>query len=222
MLMLMPPYHGTGLRADEKGMVEHFARVAEAARHPDHGAGRAAERRRALRRRSSRGSRARCRWCATSRSRCRSAAAKLRALIEAGGEAIEGPFDGEESITLMADLDAGATGTMPSALLPDLIKPVLDASSRRPPQGGRGGLRAHPAADQLREPPMRAARHEDRDDGGRRDQERRRPPPARAAAPGDPRRAPRARARGRAARAALGEVGRRGAAPPGSPQGLNA
>ena len=53
------------------------------------------------------------------------AAAKLRALIEAGGEAIAGPFDGEESITLMADLDAGATGTMPSALLPDLIKPVL-------------------------------------------------------------------------------------------------
>ena len=52
-------------------------------------------------------------------------AAKLRSLIEAGGAAIEGPFDGEESITLMADLDAGATGTMPSALLPDLIKPVL-------------------------------------------------------------------------------------------------
>ena len=53
------------------------------------------------------------------------AAAKLRGLIEAGGAAIEGPFDGEESITLMADLDAGATGTMSSALLPDLIKPVV-------------------------------------------------------------------------------------------------
>ncbi len=52
-------------------------------------------------------------------------AAKLRSLIEAGGETIAGPFDGEESITLMADLDAGATGTMPSALLPDLIKPVF-------------------------------------------------------------------------------------------------
>jgi 4-hydroxy-tetrahydrodipicolinate synthase len=39
--------------------------------------------------------------------------------------AIVGPFDGEESITLMADLDAGATGTMPSALLPDLIRPVV-------------------------------------------------------------------------------------------------
>ncbi len=53
------------------------------------------------------------------------AAAKLRALIAAGGNSSAGPFDGEESITLMADLDAGATGTMPSALLPDLIKPVL-------------------------------------------------------------------------------------------------
>jgi 4-hydroxy-tetrahydrodipicolinate synthase len=54
------------------------------------------------------------------------AAAKLRSLIDAGGDAIAGPFDGEESITLMADLDAGATGTMPSAMLPDLIKPVLE------------------------------------------------------------------------------------------------
>jgi 4-hydroxy-tetrahydrodipicolinate synthase len=54
------------------------------------------------------------------------AAAKLRALIEAGGDAIEGPFDGEEAITLMADLNAGATGTMSSALIPELIKPVLD------------------------------------------------------------------------------------------------
>ena len=53
------------------------------------------------------------------------AAAKLRDLIGAGGAAIVGPFDGEESITLIADLDAGATGTMPSALLPDLIKPVI-------------------------------------------------------------------------------------------------
>ncbi len=46
-------------------------------------------------------------------------------LASAGGDAVAGPFDGEEGITLMADLDAGATGTMPSALLPDLIEPVL-------------------------------------------------------------------------------------------------
>lgn len=57
---------------------------------------------------------------------CPRAAAKLRALIEAGGDAIEGPFDGEEAITLLADLDAGATGTMTSAMIPDQIKPVLE------------------------------------------------------------------------------------------------
>lgn len=56
---------------------------------------------------------------------CPQAAAKLRALVAQGGDAIEGPFDGEEAITLMADLDAGASGTMTSALIPDLIKPVV-------------------------------------------------------------------------------------------------
>ncbi|MEQ9121022.1 MAG: dihydrodipicolinate synthase family protein, partial [Alphaproteobacteria bacterium] len=53
--------------------------------------------------------------------------AKLRALIEAGGDAIEGPFDGEEAMTLHADLDAGATGSMTSATLPDLIRPAIAA-----------------------------------------------------------------------------------------------
>ncbi|QGG79531.1 dihydrodipicolinate synthase family protein [Litorivicinus lipolyticus] len=56
---------------------------------------------------------------------CPQAAAKLRALIEQGGAAIEGPFDGEEAITLLADLDAGATGTMTSAMIPDLIGPIV-------------------------------------------------------------------------------------------------
>src|SRR5262247_996717 len=31
MLMVMPPYHGATLRAEEKGIVEHFAAIAEAA-----------------------------------------------------------------------------------------------------------------------------------------------------------------------------------------------
>ncbi len=52
---------------------------------------------------------------------------KLRQLIAAGGDTIEGPFDGEEGITLLADLDAGATGSMTSALIPDLIGPVVRA-----------------------------------------------------------------------------------------------
>src|SRR5436190_13711037 len=34
MVMLMPPYHGVSLRADEAGMLAHFAAVAEAARVP--------------------------------------------------------------------------------------------------------------------------------------------------------------------------------------------
>ena len=50
---------------------------------------------------------------------------KLRGLIAEGGDTIEGPFDGEEAITLLADLDAGATGSMTSALIPELIKPVI-------------------------------------------------------------------------------------------------
>ena len=125
MLMLMPPYHGTGLRADETGILAHFARIAEAAPIPimvqDAPLSgvylsipflvRLAHEIPTVR---------------YFKIEMPGTAAKLRGLIEAGGDAIVGPFDGEESITLMADLDAGATGTMPSALAPDLIKPVLE------------------------------------------------------------------------------------------------
>ena len=55
------------------------------------------------------------------------AAGKLRQIIELGGEAIEGPWDGEEGITLMADLDAGATGAMTGGGYPDAFRPILDA-----------------------------------------------------------------------------------------------
>lgn len=54
------------------------------------------------------------------------AAAKLREMIELGGDAIEGPWDGEEAITLMADLDAGCTGAMTGGGYPDLIRPIVD------------------------------------------------------------------------------------------------
>jgi 4-hydroxy-tetrahydrodipicolinate synthase len=53
------------------------------------------------------------------------AADKLRSLISLAGSALPGPFDGEESITLLADLDAGATGTMPSSVQPDLLGPIV-------------------------------------------------------------------------------------------------
>ena len=123
MVMLMPPYHGASLRADEAGILEHFARVADAGipimvqDAPLSGVNLSVPLLVRLGREVPAVRYFKIEMPGT--------AAKLRNLIAAGGDAIAGPFDGEESITLMADLDAGATGTMPSALLPDLIKPVL-------------------------------------------------------------------------------------------------
>ncbi|HZW74154.1 MAG TPA: dihydrodipicolinate synthase family protein, partial [Caldimonas sp.] len=55
------------------------------------------------------------------------AASKLRELIRLGGAAIEGPWDGEEGITLLADLDAGATGAMTGGGYPDGLRRIVDA-----------------------------------------------------------------------------------------------
>ena len=125
MLMLMPPYHGATLRADEQGVFEQFARIAEAVSiplmvqdAPLSGVTLSVP----FLARLARELPQVCYF----KIEVPGTAAKLRALIAAGGAAIAGPFDGEESITLMADLDAGATGTMPSALAPDLIRPVLE------------------------------------------------------------------------------------------------
>lgn len=124
MLMMMPPYHGASLKADDKGILEHFARVAEAAGLPImvqdaplSGVTLSVPFLARLAREVPLVSHFKIEVPGT--------AAKLRALIEAGGAAIQGPFDGEEAITLLDDLDAGARGTMPSALLSDLIKPVV-------------------------------------------------------------------------------------------------
>ena len=57
---------------------------------------------------------------------CPRASNKLRDLIAEGGDSVEGPFDGEEGITLLADLDAGATGSMTSGMIVDQIKPVIE------------------------------------------------------------------------------------------------
>ncbi|MDX1431249.1 MAG: dihydrodipicolinate synthase family protein [Gammaproteobacteria bacterium] len=126
MVMIMPPYHGALLRADDAGMHEHFARVADAVSIPImiqdaplSGVTLAVS---SLTRLALEIPQVRY-----FKIEVPGTAAKLRALIETGGAAIAGPFDGEEGITLLADLDAGATGTMPSAMLPDLIKPVVSS-----------------------------------------------------------------------------------------------
>jgi 2-keto-3-deoxy-L-arabinonate dehydratase len=54
-------------------------------------------------------------------------AAKLREVIALAGDDLPGPFDGEESVTLLPDLDAGARGTMPSASVPDVLSEVVRA-----------------------------------------------------------------------------------------------
>jgi len=145
MVMLMPPYHGATLRADDQGVFEHYAEIAGTIRipimiqdSPLSGVSLSVSLLARLAREIPQVS--------YFKIETPGAAAKLRALVEAGGPAIAGPFDGEESITLMADLDAGATGTMPSALLPDLIKPVLEHF--------RNGQRADAAAQYARILPL--------------------------------------------------------------------
>ncbi|MEZ5857301.1 MAG: dihydrodipicolinate synthase family protein [Hyphomicrobiaceae bacterium] len=126
MVMMMPPYHGVGLRADEAGMLEHFRQVADAGKLPimvqDAPLSGVALSVPFLVRLAREVPLVRYFKIETPGT-----AAKLRALIAAAGDLIDGPFDGEEGITLMADLDAGATGTMTSAMYCDLIKPILAA-----------------------------------------------------------------------------------------------
>ncbi|WP_152047617.1 dihydrodipicolinate synthase family protein [Aureimonas psammosilenae] len=125
LLMLMPPYHGAALRADEVGMTEHFKTVADAAGIPimvqDAPLSGVALPVSFLVKLAREVPLVRYFKIEVAQS-----AAKLRALIAAGGEAVVGPFDGEEAITMMADLDAGATGTMSSAMAPDLLRPIFD------------------------------------------------------------------------------------------------
>jgi 4-hydroxy-tetrahydrodipicolinate synthase/2-keto-3-deoxy-L-arabinonate dehydratase len=126
MVMIMPPYHGATLRVPEPGIRSFYEQVSAAidipimvqdapvagtplsvaflatlAREIEH--------------------------LAYFKIEVPGAAAKLRELIRVGGDAIEGPWDGEEAITLIPDLDAGATGAMTGGGYPDGIRPILDA-----------------------------------------------------------------------------------------------
>lgn len=99
MLMLMPPYHGTGLRADETSIIEQFARVAEAARIPImvqdaplSGVNLSVS---FLVRLAQTVPQVRY-----FKIEVPGATAKLRALIEQGAAAIEGPFDGKNQLLL--------------------------------------------------------------------------------------------------------------------------
>ena len=125
IVMMMPPYHGALLRGMPEQIFEQFARVGEIGipimlqDAPLSGVDLPV----ALLARMAR----EIEMLELFKIECPGTATKLRALLDEAGEFIEGPFDGEEAITLMADLDAGATGSMTSALIPDQIGPVITA-----------------------------------------------------------------------------------------------
>ncbi len=124
MVMMMPPYHGTGLRAGDDGIFEHYEAVSETARIPImvqdaplSGVTLSVP----LLVRMARN----IEQVSYFKLECPFAADKLAALIDAGGDHIVGPFDGEEAVTLLADLDAGAIGTMTSGTFPEQIRPIV-------------------------------------------------------------------------------------------------
>ncbi|MDP9043239.1 MAG: dihydrodipicolinate synthase family protein [Pseudomonadota bacterium] len=126
MVMTMPPYHGATLRVSEDQNFEFFAALSAALKIPimiqdapvsgctltpaflAHLASELEQ-------------------VAYFKIETAGAASKLRELIRLGGRAIEGPWDGEEAITLIPDLDAGATGSMTGGGYPDGIRRIVDA-----------------------------------------------------------------------------------------------
>ena len=124
MLMMMPPYHGVGLVPAEAGIFEHFHAVSDAVAIPimvqDAPLSGVTLTVPLLARMARE-----IENVSYFKMETPFAADKLAALIEAGGEHIVGPFDGEEAVTLLADLDAGCTGTMTSALQPEKIRPIV-------------------------------------------------------------------------------------------------
>lgn len=132
MVMVMPPYHGATIRVSEPQIYDFFAELSGAIRIPimiqdapvsgtPITAAFLARMARELER------------VAYFKIESPGTAAKLRELIRLGGDAVEGPWDGEEGITLFADLEAGATGTMPGGGYPDGMRQIVDAyvSGRR-------------------------------------------------------------------------------------------
>jgi 4-hydroxy-tetrahydrodipicolinate synthase len=125
MVMIMPPYHGATYRVPEQAVYEFFKVVSDAidipimiqdapvagtplsaaflakvAREIEH--------------------------VGYFKIETPQAAAKIRDIIALGGDAIVGPWDGEEAITLLPDLDAGATGAMTGGGYPDGIRQIYD------------------------------------------------------------------------------------------------
>ncbi len=126
MVMVMPPYHGATIRVPEGQIYEYFAHLSDAIDIPI-----------MIQDAPVSGTPLSVPFLARMAQEIKQvsyfkietagAASKLRELIRVGGAAIEGPWDGEEAITLMPDLDAGATGAMTGGAYPDGIRKIVDA-----------------------------------------------------------------------------------------------
>jgi 2-keto-3-deoxy-L-arabinonate dehydratase len=125
MVMVMPPYHGATIRAPEAAIYEFFCSVSEAIDIPI-----------MIQDAPVSGTPLSAVFLARMakeipnvryfKIEVAQATTKLRHMIELGGMAIEGPWDGEEGITLLPDLDAGATGSMTGGGYPDGIRQIFD------------------------------------------------------------------------------------------------
>lgn len=126
IVMAMPPYHGATFRVVEPQIEAFYARLSDALRIPimiqDAPASGMPLPASLLARMAME-----IEHVAYFKIETAGAASKLRELIRLGGMAVEGPWDGEEGITLMADLDAGATGSMTGGGFPDGLRPIIEA-----------------------------------------------------------------------------------------------
>jgi dihydrodipicolinate synthase/N-acetylneuraminate lyase len=126
MVMVMPPYHGATIRVSEEQIYGFYAALSDAIDipimiqdAPVSGTALSA----AFLARMAKEIENVCYF----KIETLGAASKLRELIRLGGNAIEGPWDGEEAITLLPDLDAGATGAITGGGYPDGIRLIMDA-----------------------------------------------------------------------------------------------
>jgi 2-keto-3-deoxy-L-arabinonate dehydratase len=126
MVMLMPPYHGATFRVPEPQIYDFYARVSDAIDIPimiqDAPAAGTPLSATFLARMARE-----IEHVAYFKIETPGAANKLRDMLRLAGDAIEGPWDGEEAITLLADLNAGATGSMTGGGYPDGIRPIIQA-----------------------------------------------------------------------------------------------
>ncbi len=126
MVMVMPAYHGATIRAPEAQTYEFFAALSDALTIPimiqDAPVSGTVLSAPFLARMAKE-----IEHVAYFKIETPGAASKLRELIRLGGDAIEGPWDGEEAITLLPDFDAGATGSMTGGGYPDGIRRIVDA-----------------------------------------------------------------------------------------------